>query len=439
MSTTDKLAMAGGKAAVGQDIPVPKWPHTLPADEHAVIEALRKGDLTSLFAGGAVEQLEEAWAPWTQTRHCIGVSNGTAALKLALAALDIGEGDEVIVPALSFVATGFAPVYVGARPVFVDIDPVTFNLNPQHLEDVISPRSKAIIVVHLHGLPANLDAILSIAHRHGLFVIEDAAQAHGALYDGKPVGGLADIGVFSLNASKNLPTCGEGGLMTTNDDHLANRLRMLRQFGERLKRGEKRQYLHEDVGWNNKLGGINAAYTLSQLARFDDDNARRARNIERFLDRLRPLPGLVVPEPSPRTTHVWHILRFRVDADRAQLTNVSNASLKIATQRALNAEGIRVEPYQQRPLPAQPVFAKSSRETMCRLGRSLPTTPYSRDAFPAAAQTIDETFTIQRFHLNPDAGAYLDACADGFEKVFGRHLDFVARMASALTESARAS
>jgi dTDP-4-amino-4,6-dideoxygalactose transaminase len=160
MSTTDKLAMAGGKAAVNQDIPVPKWPYTLPADEHAVIEALRKGDLTSLFAGGAVEQLEEAWAQWTQTRHCIGVSNGTAALKLVLAALDIGEGDEVIVPALSFVATGLAPYYVGASPVFVDTDPVTFNLDPQRLEDVISPRSKAIIVVHLHGLPANLEVAM---------------------------------------------------------------------------------------------------------------------------------------------------------------------------------------------------------------------------------------------------------------------------------------
>ncbi len=432
MRPSDKLALSGGAPAIDKSLAKPIWPETLPQDEAAVVEALSKNDLTSLYAGGAVEMLEAAWSKWIGTKHCIAVSNGTSALKLALAALDIGPGDEVIVPALSFIASAIAPLHVGAQPVFADIDPRSFNLDPKVLPALLTSRTKAIIVVHLHGLPADMSEILQFARQNSLHVIEDAAQAHGATYQDKHVGTLSEIGVFSLNASKNLPTCGEGGLITTDNDTLADRLQKLRQFGERLKRGERRFYLHEDIGWNNKLGGVPAAYTLSQLDRFGTSNTLRDSTVRKFLDRLRGLPGLIVPETLPDRSHVWHILRFLVDAEDAGFPHLTDKAFRLATQRALRAEGVPVEPYQQHPLPAQPIFAKEDRTAMCRLGRELPVKPFYSDSYPITSRVIDNSFTLQRVHLNSGADAFLQACAEGFNKVFGGHRDQVARIAQSI-------
>jgi len=278
------------------------------------------------------------------------------------------------------------------------------------------------------GLAADMTAITAIAKKHNLFIVEDAAQAHGATYNNRLVGTLSDVGVFSLNSSKNLPTCGEGGLITTNNARLAAKIRKLRQFGEQLDRNEKRRYLHEDIGWNNKLGGIPAAYTLSQLNRFDADNAKRQINISKFLKRLNNIPGLIVPTTKPGCTHVWHILRFRVNAKLANCHDIDNKLFRLALQRVLRAEGVPVEPYQQRPLPAQPVFASNQRSSMCRIGRELPSVRFSRDLYPVSSDVIEDSFTIQRVHLNPDAGPYLEACADGFEKVFHMNLKQVQRI-----------
>tara|TARA_R110002124_G_scaffold27594_5_gene98333 strand:+ start:19088 stop:20428 length:1341 start_codon:yes stop_codon:yes gene_type:complete len=432
VNATAKLALAGGAPAVGRDLFVPAWPQTNADDETAVLQALRAGDLTSLAPAGSVERLEAAWAQWLGCAQCVAVSNGTAALKLALAALEVGDGDEVIVPALSFVASGLAPLHVGARPVFVDIDPITFNLDVDQLERRITSRTRAIMVVHLHGLAAAMDAIMAIAGRHGLRVVEDAAQAHGARYRGRKVGTIGDIGVFSLNASKNLPTCGEGGLITTDDTALADRLRALRQFGEHLRHGERRRYQHDDYGWNNKLSGVQAAYTLSQLQRFDTDNARRAENVTAFLDRLQALPGLVVPRAPPGIEHVWHILRFRVDAAAAGLGSLADSSFQLAATRALRAEGVPVGPYQTLPLPAQPVFCATSRSHMSRPGRQIVPTPFDAAAFPTCCAVLADSFTLQRTHLNPQSGPVLAAYADAFKKVFGQHREQVGKIAASM-------
>ncbi|MEF2074664.1 DegT/DnrJ/EryC1/StrS family aminotransferase [Consotaella aegiceratis] len=433
MKTIDRLALAGGQPAVSNKLTVPPWPQTGPDDERAVVEALRAGDLTSLSSGGSVERLEVAWAHWLGCAHCVAVSNGTAALKLALAALDIGDGDEVIVPALSFIASALAPLHVGARPVFIDIDPITFNLDVGSIEEKITHRTKAIMAVHLHGLTADMAAILHIAKCYNLRIIEDAAQAHGASYQGRNAGTIGDIGVFSLNASKNLPTCGEGGLITTNDPALAERLGMLRQFGERLRRGERRLYEHVDYGWNDKLSAVQAAYTLSRLPRFGAEIARRAENVSAFLGRLKGLPGLIVPGAPVGYEHAWHILRFRVDAAAAGLDSISSSSLRMAVVRALRAEGVPVGPYQTLPLPAQPLFAASKRDQMSRSGRDMATTPFEATQFPVCCAAIENSFTIQRSHLSPDAAPLMTAYADAFEKVFWHHREQISKIAATMS------
>ncbi|HXM57054.1 MAG TPA: aminotransferase class V-fold PLP-dependent enzyme, partial [Candidatus Dormibacteraeota bacterium] len=220
----EKLAMLGGARAVPPG-GVPRWPVVTEADELAVHGVLASGRFTSASSGEReIKRLEREWADFVGVRHCVAVSTGTAALSLALAALGVQPGDEVIVPALGFIACAVAPLHLLAAPVFADIDPVTFNVDPAAVEAAITPRTRVIMAVHLHGLPADMDPILAIAARHGIDVIEDAAQAHGAAYRGRMVGSLGRVNAFSLNVSKNLPTCGEGGLVTTDDADVQGRV-----------------------------------------------------------------------------------------------------------------------------------------------------------------------------------------------------------------------
>lgn len=427
-----KLAVQGGTPAVDKSLAAPAWPEVTPEDEQAVVRALRTGDLTSLTRGGAVEQLEADWARLTRTEHCIAVSNGTAALSLALSAIGVSHGDEVLVPALSFIASAVAPLHIFAIPVFVDIDPETFNIDPADLRARITPRTKAIIVVHLHGLPAAMDEIRAIARDHDLQVVEDAAQAHGAHYRDRPTGGLGDIATFSLNVSKNLPTCGEGGLVTTNRAEVAEKVRMLRQFGERLEPGKRRTYTHWSAGWNNKLSAVQAAFTRSQLARFETNNDRRDHNVRRMLERISALPGVVCPSIPADRTHAWHILRFRFHARDAGLDDVTDGAFRMTVQRALRAEGVPLTEYQRIPLPAQPFLQPEARANNNDPWTLFPERNYVYDSmkYPVTCAVIEDSSTIQRSHLHPESGELLDAYASAFEKIFA-NLDVIHRMARA--------
>ena len=413
---TSKLAALGGSPAVPREERHVEWPVITEDDRRAVLEVLDGGKLVSNAEGEtAVRGLEQAWAERIGVERCVGVSNGTVALQLALAALGVGPGDEVIVPALSFIASGLAPLHQLATPVFADVDPVTFTIDPDDVEARVTPRTAALLPVHLHGLPAEMDRILAIARKHGLAVVEDACQAHDASYDGRKVGGLAEVGAFSLQVTKNLPTCGEGGLVTTNDRDLADRLTMMRQFGEVIESGAERDYVSHLLGWNAKLIPIQAAFAASQLRRFDDYERRRQQNVTAFLDRLAELPGLHVPRPTAKATHSWHILRFRFQPDAAGLEGVPPAAFRKVLRRLLRAEGVPVSQYQVMPLPHQKVF-----QTM---EAGAPEGPW-----PNAEAVIDGSLTLQKRHLNPDAGGFLQKCADGFAKVW-EHLDVVASMA----------
>lgn len=423
-----QLALFGGTPVVPRDRRSVDWPVITDADLKAVEGALQSGRLVSnAQAESTVPALEEQWAARVGVSHCVALSSGTAALALALGALGIGPGDEVIVPALSFIATGLAPLHQLAVPVFADIDPVTFNLDPSSAAARITPRTAAIIPVHLHGLPADMGALRRLADDRGLALIEDAAQAHGATWRGRTVGSLGAAAAFSLNATKNLPTCGEGGLLTTDDGELAAKARKMRQFGEVIEGGGERDYVSWVLGWNHKLNPVQAAFTCSQLTRFDDYEARREANVQRFLDRLRDLPGIQVPAAPPGGTHAWHILRFRFDPAALRLEGASRPGLRRALRRVLRAEGVPMSRYQLMPLPEQRVF--TDREGF---GKGYPWVITGAAAagagWPNASAVIEDSLTLQRRHLGPEVGPLLEGYADAFVKVWD-HLDVVGRIA----------
>jgi perosamine synthetase len=427
------LAMLGGSRAVPRDCRVPRWPVVTGLEEEALRQVMASGKFTSAASGEReVAALERDWAGVVGTRHCAAVSSGTAAISLALAALGLRPGDEVIVPALSFIASAVAPLHVLTVPVFVDVHPRTFNLDPAAIEQAITPRTRAVLVVHLHGLPADMDAILAIARRAGLRVIEDAAQAHGATYKGRQAGSIGVVNAFSLNVSKNLPTCGEGGLVTTDDAALHERVVMMRQFGEVIPDEGERTYISHLVGWNHKLGAIQAAFTRAQLSRFQEYRRLRDRNVRRLLERLAALPGLLPPEVPADREHAWHILRFRVDPAALGLDGVAAGPLRAALMRVLRAEGVPLSQYQLVPLPGQRVFQSGE-----GLGAGLPWTlpgarrpDYRIEAYPNAMAVVEDSFTLQKAHLGPAAGELLERCADAFEKVW-EHMEVVARIARA--------
>ena len=434
------LAMFGGPKSVTSDLTVRDhigWPIVTDAEYAAVREVFETGRYASNDAGkGEVSALERAFRDYTGAAHCAAVSNGTAALALALAAFDFEPGDEVLVPALSFIATAIAPVQRMLVPVFVDIDPRTYNMDPTRVEAAITSRTRAIVVVHLHGLPADLAELRAIADRHGLRLIEDAAQAQGATYQGRKIASPhGDIATVSLNVVKNLPTCGEGGLVTTNDEALHERVVLGRQFGEDLRAGAERDYVSRFLAGNEKMSAVQAGFARAQLARLDEYATGRERNVTRFLARLRELPGVVVPFVPADRTHAWHILRLRFDPAALGL-DIAAGPFRHAVHRALRAEGVPVQPYQIVPLPGQ--LALRNKAGFGGYPWSVPgarDVDYRIEDYPETCALIDESLTLQRWHLNPNAGPVLDAFADGFEKVW-TNLEEIMPMARGRTHRA---
>lgn len=428
-TTPVELAAFGGTAAVTQQPDAVQWPVVTDADRTAVLQAL-DGRMVSDSAGHTpVSLLEQEWAARCRSTACIATSNGTTALSVIFAGLGVGPGDEVIVPALSFIASALAPLHQLAVPVFADVDPVTFCMDPDAVRAVLSPRTAALLPVHLHGQPADMSALSEIARQHQLAVVEDAAQAHGATYQGRPVGSLGTAAAFSLQVTKNLPTCGEGGLVTTDDQQLAERIRMARQFGEVIDPAAQREYVSHILGWNHKMSSVQAAFTLSQLDRFDDYEQARQHNVQAFLGRLAQLPGIVVPRAAEGTTHAWHILRLRFDPSAAGLDGIRPAAFRAALRRLLRAEGVPISRYQLMPLPEQQVFVDRlgfGKGYPWRLGAEPP----SAD-FPVTRAVIEDSLTLQKRHLNPAAGPVLSQYADAFDKIWA-HLDTVAAMASGM-------
>jgi dTDP-4-amino-4,6-dideoxygalactose transaminase len=259
------------------------------------------------FAGGpVVAQFENEFAAFCGSRHAIGVGNGTDALWLALLACGIGPGDEVITVPNTFMATAEAITYTGAKPVFVDVDERSYTINSELLEDARTPRTKAVIPVHLFGQVADMDQILSFGRKHGLYVIEDAAQAHGAEYKGRRAGSMGDLGCFSFYPGKNLGAFGEAGAVVTNDDNLQEKIRILRDHGQ------IRKYRHAMVGWNCRMDGIQAAILRIKLRHLDQANQRRRAHARQYDRLFHDLEEVGRPFEVASGQHVYHIYPIRV-------------------------------------------------------------------------------------------------------------------------------
>ena len=265
--------------------------------EKQVVDVLRSGQY---ILGKHNKALQEELAEFIGVKHTVTLNSGTDALHLALRALDIGKGDEVISTAFTFVATSEAIGIVGAKPVFVDIDKDTFNIDPKKIEDAITPRTKAIIPVHLYGQPADMDAILDIAKRHNLYVIEDACQAIGALYKGKMVGSFGDIGCFSFYPTKNLGAMGDGGLLTTNSDAIKDRVLALRNHGGAIR------YHHDEIGVNSRLDEVQAAILRVKLPHVKSWNEKRRENAHRYNELFANCPDIQTPKELDDTYCVYH-------------------------------------------------------------------------------------------------------------------------------------
>ena len=295
---------------------------------------------SQFILGDELEAFEKEFAAYLGVKHAVGVSNGTDALRLACEAIGLKPGEEVIVPAYTFIATAFGVTAAGGTPRFVDVSEDTFNLDPEKVEKAITPRTRAILPVHLFGHPADMDPILTLAKRHGLRVIEDAAQAHGATYQGRKAGGIGDLGCFSFYPTKNLSALGDGGAVTTDDDALADRLRALRNLGQ------KKRYVHEVLGSNNRLDNLQAAFLRIKLRKLDGFNRKRRAAAARYAKALADL-GATLPSARPGCGHAYHlysILHERREEIRERLGAAGGAcgvyySLPAAYQECYRALG----------------------------------------------------------------------------------------------------
>src|SRR3972149_2563048 len=309
------------------------WPELREALDGVISQA-------QFILGPAVERFEAAFAKYVGRDYCVGLNNGTSALHMALQACDVGPGDEVITTPHTWISTSWAISYVGARPVYVDIDPVTYNINPALIERAITPRTKAILPVHLYGQMCDMDALCRIAHKHNLLLIEDAAQAQGAMYDGRRAGAFGKIACFSFYPGKNLGAFGEGGAVVTNDEKLAERIRRLRDHAQTGR------HHHVELGYNTRMEGIQGAVLEVKLRYLDDWNAARMRHAERYCRLLADVPGIQLPAAPKPGKDRWHIFAVLVrDKERDAL------------QKELAERGVSTAVHYPTPVPLQPAYA----------------------------------------------------------------------------------
>lgn len=326
----EKLAIDGGTPV--RTKPFPEWPIFGELEERLILEVVRSGKW-----GGTgrvkLPELEEKFAAAHDAKHAVSVVNGTLAITVALQAAGVQPGDEVIMPPYTFIATASSALMFGAIPVFVDVEPDTLLIDPKKVEAAITPKTKAIVAVHIAGSPANMTRLKEIAAKHKLRIIEDSAQAVGAKWDGVGVGAQGDLGTFSFQSSKNI-NAGEGGMILTNDRELADRAWSLANVG-RIRAGG--WYQHEAIGWNLRMTEFQAAILLGQLTRLEEQAALRERNAALLTELLGGIEGVRTLRRDPRVTrHAQHLFMFRIEpglADRVDKADVI---------RKLNAEGIPV-------------------------------------------------------------------------------------------------
>jgi len=353
-----------GNVKMKRAIPIAK-PVLGREEEEAVRKVLQSG---MLIQGEKVRSFEEVFANYIGVGHAVAVTNGTLALDTTLKALKLGPSDEVIVPAFSFIATSNCVLFQRAKPVFADIDQRSFNIDPSDVNEKITAKTKAIIAVHMFGQPAKMEELNEIAQDHELFLVEDAAQAHGAEYKGRKAGSLGEVGCFSFYATKNMTT-GEGGMIMTNNDELARRARLLRDHGQTEK------YHHAILGYNYRMTELSAAVGLVQLKKLDELNAKRIRNAKMLNEGIEKIHGLTLPYVEEHVKHVFYQYVVRVEEDypleRNELAN------------HLEKMGVGIAVHYPMPIYRQPLYHELGydkticpiAEESCRRVLSLPVHP----------------------------------------------------------------
>jgi len=414
----DSLAIFGGEKAVQK--PTLEWPAEYlkrhgQREAEAVANVIKRGVVWGAFAP-ETSAFETEFAAYIGVKHAIFMNSGTAAMHCGMAAAGVQPGDEVITSPHTFIGSASCILHQGAIPVFSDIDPRTYTIDPSKIEEKITKATKVIEPVHIYGLPADMDVVKKIAHSHGLVVVEDACQAHGAEYNGKKAGSLGDMAAFSFNGTKNMQT-GEGGMFVTDSDEYAGTSERVRIFGESLRSGVPRPYMSFGMGWNYKSNELCAALGRVQLSKLDETNKARIEMAEFLSRRLSKLPGLIPPYVPSYVKSVYHYYKIRVDP--AQLdVKLSPRDFRDRIVVALQAEGVKAAIWCARPIYMQPVF--QMREGW---GKGFPwKSPYvSRDVrydaglCPVAERISNETFNLS---LHPPNGLDLmEDYAQAFEKV----------------------
>ncbi len=420
----EKLAIKGGKKVVPEGLEKP-WPIITQEDIEAVTEVLKRGVLWGPDAPEKVA-LEREWAEYCGVKYCLATNTGTSALHACVAGVGIEPGDEVICPAFTFWATAQAVLCQNGIPIFVDIDPVSYNINPKKIEEKINERTKAIIVVHVHGLPCDMDEINAIAKKYNLAVIEDAAHAHGAVYKGRKTGNLGDMAMFSLNGTKNLPG-GEGGLVTTNNPDFFEKARLTCMFGEKkVPKGNIRPYDAYTMGNNYRPTEMTNAFVRSQLKRLDEYNGQRIENANYLSTQLKKIKGVIPPSCPPDRTHVYHIYRIKVDGSQLGYGDMNPEEFRWGVQNALFAEGVPVMEWHSFPVPGQQIFQKRD-----AYGKGCPWSChfarkgilYHPHDYPETQKMFASSFVLYNIYP-PNTTELFKYYVEAFHKVFD-HLDEV--------------
>jgi perosamine synthetase len=423
----DLPAILGGSPAVPKHAQA-VWPEVTGADRDAVMAVLERG----VFTGAGtreVQGLADDYAAYVGAPFCLTFNSGTAGLHACTVASRLRPGDEILVPAFGYMASAMAPAFHGVRPVFCDVELDTFGLDVQDAEARMSERTRAIMAVHLHGLPCDLAAIGDLSVAHDVRVIEDFSQAHGAKFDGVKVGNFGVCGAGSLNATKNL-SGGEGGLFVTHDEQAYTIARRLRYLGEDLPDPEPsggRRYWSHGLGWNYRGQELPAAFARAQLQRLDHYNAVADANARRLTAGLSTIPGLILPVVPEGRTSIWYVYRVRVDADRLGYEGDA-VDLRDRLIAALLAEGVGASVWQHHPLPAHPVFRRPVQPWQPDIDR-LPLARWDPAEFPNATSLCDSSFVLSGFPhpLAVQAPDTMDGYVQAVAKVLDR-LDEILEM-----------
>jgi len=411
---TEKLAIHGGRRTVPEGLQKP-WPPISDQDRSLVMEALNGACLT---CGKQYKLLEQEFAAWAGVKHALFCNSGTAALHMAMVGCKIGCGDEVIVPAYTWPSSATCCLHHNAIPVFVDIDWATMNINPSLIEQAVTPRTKAIMAVHLHGLSVNIDSIMDIANRRGLKVIEDCCQAHGVIHDGRKVGTIGNAAAYSCNQNK-IMCCGEGGFFATNDSELFSRGKTLWYFGEHRRPESGTSNPAYGMGWMYRSTEMVAAFARAQLARLDEYLAQIRENAHALDGALEGVENLIRPVIPEGHGHNYY--NYTVRFDMQALGHAHDpAAFRNRLVKALKAEGVETGVWQGWPVPEMTaIAAKDAYGRGCPWSCGQSKVSYDLSQFPVSQKHCDWHTGITmplRPPNKPDLARYV---AQAFEKVLG--------------------